>query len=219
MASILTPIQEISLRAIATTPLAHHFYFTGGTALSHYYLQHRYSEDLDFFTESEFNSQDITPYLKQLKPTIGYKEIGYQQSFNRNMYQLRFQSDPPLKVEFTYFPFPQIDPSQIKDDLHVDSLIDIATNKLFTIAQNPRGRDFYDLYHIIQSSNYSLEDLRRKAKIKFDWHIDPLELASQLYRVDEFIDEPILTHKANRHQIDQYFKLEANKLKTNIILK
>ncbi|MDR1696214.1 MAG: nucleotidyl transferase AbiEii/AbiGii toxin family protein [Endomicrobium sp.] len=25
------------------------FYFSGGTALSEYYLRHRYSEDLDFF--------------------------------------------------------------------------------------------------------------------------------------------------------------------------
>ena len=31
------------------------FYFTGGTALSYIYLHHRQSEDLDFFTEKNFN--------------------------------------------------------------------------------------------------------------------------------------------------------------------
>ena len=31
------------------------FYFTGGTALSFFYLQHRYSEDLDFFSERKFS--------------------------------------------------------------------------------------------------------------------------------------------------------------------
>ncbi len=35
------------------------FYLTGGTALSRYYLNHRYSDDLDFFVNqhSEFKVQ------------------------------------------------------------------------------------------------------------------------------------------------------------------
>lgn len=43
------------LKLIADTDLASHFYFSGGTALSHYYLQHRFSEDLDFFNHGAFN--------------------------------------------------------------------------------------------------------------------------------------------------------------------
>ena len=31
--------------------LTDNFYFTGGTALSYFYLNHRYSEDMDFFSE------------------------------------------------------------------------------------------------------------------------------------------------------------------------
>ena len=34
------------------------FYFTGGTALSEFYLQHRYSEDLDFFSENIFHAPE-----------------------------------------------------------------------------------------------------------------------------------------------------------------
>ena len=33
----------------------------------------------------------------------------------------------------------------------IDSLIDIATNKIFTIYQNPRSRDFIDLYLILKT--------------------------------------------------------------------
>ena len=32
------------------------FYLTGGTALSRFYYQHRYSEDLDFFSGAELNN-------------------------------------------------------------------------------------------------------------------------------------------------------------------
>lgn len=60
MDSILTLQQELALTLIADTDLASHFYFSGGTALSHYYLQHRFSEDLDFFNHGDFDPQSVT---------------------------------------------------------------------------------------------------------------------------------------------------------------
>ena len=47
---ILTPFQKQALKAIGESPLVDNFYLTGGTALSAFYLQHRLSEDLDFFS-------------------------------------------------------------------------------------------------------------------------------------------------------------------------
>ena len=44
------------------------FYLTGGTALAEFYLQHRFSEDLDFFSENEVDSQTIFSFLKR-RPT------------------------------------------------------------------------------------------------------------------------------------------------------
>ena len=45
---ILTPQQETILDIFAGSGLSEKFYWTGGTLLSHYYLKHRYSYDLDF---------------------------------------------------------------------------------------------------------------------------------------------------------------------------
>ena len=39
------------------------FYLTGGTALAEFYLQHRFSEDLDFFSEKEVDPQTIFAFL------------------------------------------------------------------------------------------------------------------------------------------------------------
>lgn len=47
---VLTPFQVDFLRAFARTPLNSRFHLTGGTALAAFYLRHRLSEDLDFFT-------------------------------------------------------------------------------------------------------------------------------------------------------------------------
>ena len=48
--AILTPFQQQLLRAIGQTQIAENFYLTGGTALAAHFLQHRLSEDLDFFS-------------------------------------------------------------------------------------------------------------------------------------------------------------------------
>jgi len=50
--------------------LKSNFYFTGGPALSEFYLQHRYSDDLDFFSENKIDQQIVltlmTEWSKQL---------------------------------------------------------------------------------------------------------------------------------------------------------
>lgn len=217
MESILTKKQKLALRLISQTELAHHFYFGGGTALSHYYLQHRFSEDLDFFNQKEFDTQSVTVALKRFQNKLGFASLDYQNSFNRNLYFLRFDDDDILKVEFTYYPFQQVEQPIKTDGLLVDSVIDIATNKLFTIAQNPRGRDYFDLFSIIQKFNFRIEDLRMKAKLKFDWHVDALQLASRLFEVDTHVDDPILDGNFDRKRMIVFFQTEAEKLKGEVL--
>ncbi|PIR13189.1 hypothetical protein COV49_03050 [Candidatus Falkowbacteria bacterium CG11_big_fil_rev_8_21_14_0_20_39_10] len=209
MASILTPQQKQALELISQTKLAKQFYFSGGTALSHYYLHHRLSEDLDFFNEGEFDPQAITVTLKSLQPKLGFNSFDFQNSFNRNLFFLRFNNEYVLKFEFTYYPFHQVESPTIKGGLLVDSVLDIATNKLFTISQKPRGRDYYDLFAIINKYSYTLEQLRMLAKQKFDWQVDPLQLASRFNEVDHHLDDPILTETINRNQLITFFQQEA----------
>lgn len=54
--------------------LKSHFYFTGGTALSAAYLHHRYSDDLDFFSEKQFDNQTIFT-LEELKDFFRKKAL------------------------------------------------------------------------------------------------------------------------------------------------
>lgn len=219
MAPVLTPNQVKTLKAISTSNLAKEFYFSGGTALSHYYLQHRLSEDLDFFREIEFDVQATYIALKTLKSIVDYDTIDFQSSMNRNLFFLHFKDKSVLKLEFAYYPFPQIEPPKTIDGLLVDSAIDIATNKLFTIVQTPRGRDYYDLYYLINKYGYTIAKLRMLAKQKFDWHIDPLMLASQLHKASNFLDDPILIGKNDAAIIFNYFDEEAKKLSSEILSK
>ncbi len=205
------------MQLIADTDLSTHFYFSGGTALSHYYLQHRYSEDLDFFNQREFDPQTITVVIKSLQQQLGFMSFDFQNSFHRNLYFLRFAGDDVLKLEFTYYPFEQIEQPQQMNGVLVDSVVDIASNKLFTIAQQPRGRDYFDLYSIIDRYGFDIEDLRMKAKLKFDWHIDPLQLASRFFEVDHYLDDPILAGDFEPKIMHDFFQTAAEQMKGEVV--
>lgn len=217
MASVLTANQIKTIKLIAKTSLATQFYFSGGTALAYYYLQHRRSEDLVFFNQNQFDPQAIVVTLKSLKKTLKFLFFDFQNSFNRNLFFFHFKNNQILKLEFTYYPFTQIEQPKLKDGLLVDSAIDIAVNKLFTIVQKPRGRDYFDLYCLIHKFKYQIEQLRMLAKQKFDWHIDPLQLASRLNEIDQKLDDPIIIKTINRKELVNFFQNEAKKLKTEIV--
>ncbi|NUO82117.1 nucleotidyl transferase AbiEii/AbiGii toxin family protein [candidate division KSB1 bacterium] len=52
--------------------LTQDFYLTGGTALSAYYLQHRYSEDLDLFTSNELFFQNAESLVGAVSAKLGW---------------------------------------------------------------------------------------------------------------------------------------------------
>jgi len=214
---ILTPLQKKFLSLVPKNkPILNSFYLTGGTALAAYYLKHRYSEDLDFFSENEIDILSVNVFLKDIKTAIGIKKIDFQQSFNRNLFFLHTGSEI-LKVEFTYFPFHQIKPPDKKDGIRVNSLTDIATDKAFTIAQSPRARDFIDLYYILKSNkNISFEGLIKMARAKFDWHIDPIQLGAQLLKAEDIKDLPRMIKKLNHQAWRDFFIAKARSLSNNI---
>jgi len=194
------------------------FYFTGGTCLSEYYLHHRFSEDLDFFSEKEIDPQSITAILTKHKLELGYFRMDFQQSLNRNLFFLKYDKNKLLKIEFTYFPFTRIDDSQFKNKIAIDSLKDISVNKIFTIYQKPRGRDFYDLYAINRKFPFDFNELLKLARIKFDTHIDPLQLGRNIMQVNLLHDDPLVIGQVYDYkEVIYYFSNLALSLKNRVL--
>jgi len=66
--SILSANQKGILMAISRDRMiCDNFYLSGGTALAEFYLGHRLSEDLDFFSEGEFEPQSISIVCSTLR--------------------------------------------------------------------------------------------------------------------------------------------------------
>ncbi|MEI6887061.1 MAG: nucleotidyl transferase AbiEii/AbiGii toxin family protein [bacterium] len=187
---ILTKEQIQFVNVFSESDLTSNFYLSGGTALVGFYYPYRYSDDLDFFSEEEFDINQILTFLKTNKSKIGYLDFDFRTVYNRNLFFLNFDGNYQLKLEFTYYPFPRIENKTKINKLAIDSVIDIATNKLFTIYQSSRTRDFTDLYTIVTNNEISIDDLISKAKVKFDWHVDKFVLGKSFLGVNQNSDTP-----------------------------
>lgn len=211
--TILTQKQRILLNLISQQEnLKSNFYFSGGTALAEYYLHHRLSEDLDFFSLEEIDPMVVQISLKNIQDKAGIIKIDFQQSFNRNLFFLHFKAEV-IKTEFTYYPFTQIEKPKTINGIKVDSLLDIAVNKTFTIYQQPSSRHFVDLYLIIKVKGWHFKDLIKQARAKFDSYIDPIQMGQQLLKVPEVLDNPTLLIELSDKEWQSFWLQEAQNLK------
>lgn len=214
--TILTSSQKKILNLLAKDKtFSELFYLSGGTALAEYYLHHRISEDLDFFTPKEIDNIWLITLANKIKKTIGFKKLDLEESFNRNLIHFTTRGET-VKTEFTYYPFTQIEPETVKNGIRVDSLADIAVNKFFTIYQKPTARHFIDLYLIIKTNKYHWKELIKLARIKFDTHIDPIQLGSQLVKADKIMDLPKMLIKISNEEWRNYFIEQAKRLKSKL---
>lgn len=214
---VLSKLQKDFLEEIGRIHyLKDNFYLTGGTALAAFYLQHRYSEDLDFFSEREVDMINLDASVVKLKTFPGVVKVDFEQSYNRNLIFFHFKKIV-LKTEFTFFPFPRIEKGEAQYGLSIDSLLDIAVNKLFTIYQRSAARDYIDLYFICKENKFEISDLIKKAKIKFDWHVDPLQLGTQFIKSAEAKDYPRMIVDIKQEEWQNFFLEKAKELRSEVL--
>lgn len=145
---MLTEAQKTLLSRFRTSPLREHFYLTGGTALSAFYLRHRYSEDLDFFTEQEVDLQAVLDFLRAVPHVT---TIQHERKYDRRLFLLHYHDQRTVKVEFTKYPFPPLEPRIVVEDVQVDSWRDILANKLIALTDRKDFKDYLDVYCLLHA--------------------------------------------------------------------
>jgi predicted nucleotidyltransferase component of viral defense system len=83
---ILIEDQKNFLAYFRASPLCEIFYLTGGTALSAFYLRHRLSEDLDFFSEEGVSIEQVLSFVKSV-PLVS--EVQYERKYDRKIFLLQ----------------------------------------------------------------------------------------------------------------------------------
>ena len=215
---ILTPKQSQFLQRIQVEPeITKRFYLTGGTALSAFYLQHRLSYDIDLFTKNEEVDQKLTEaFLRKISSQLSIIHLKRSQFLGLVSFILVYTDGEELKVDFSYYPFPRIQKGTNLNKLEIDSVYDIAVNKLHTIFMNPRSRDYVDLYFIMQKYDYPLGKLILDAKAKFDWNIDKITLASQFVKVTDVDESSLVVIPFDKKIMEEFFLNQAKLLERDI---
>jgi len=206
---ILTNLQKKILHLFSEIPDQEAFYLTGGTALSAFFLKHRKSNDLDFFTSIE---ELIVPLGQKLETSL--REEGFKVERLRGFHsfvELSVTSgDDSTVVHFALdspFRFEQPTPSEEIPHLKVDSLIDMAANKVLALFGRAELRDFIDIYFIVKN-HFNKTELIEKAAQK-DPGFDLYWFGVAMEKIDDFSDDSpdlhLLTRSCSMNQLKEFF--------------
>jgi len=213
--SILTSEQKIILDEIKkNNTLKELFYFTGGTALSLIYLKHRYSEDLDFFTQATFDTATIVTLLKEWSKAHHFTFRSQTSEFVL-FCTLNFSNKRRLKIDFARYPYKPLEKGNNYCGFQVDSLLDIAVNKLSLLSQRAEVKDFVDLYFLLQQ--FSIWDLIEGARIKFNMEIEPFILAADFTNAEDFKHMPKMIKPLILEELKSFFRTKAKELGKKVV--
>lgn len=175
----LYPLQDGILKIVKDLKLP--FYLTGGTALSRYYFQHRYSDDLDLFVNADQSYLNyITAFADHLlNDSSGYfkfiperfiKSENYTQIYvEYNLITLKIDIVNDVKFHFGDF---------IEDKTlgRVDAWRNILSNKI-AAAYRLEIKDFVDIWIICKNQSFNWVDIFNESKYK-DPGVDPISLSN-----------------------------------------
>ena len=130
----------------------------------------------------------------------------------------------PLRIEFVYYSH---DKKTIKKrvkflGVYIDSLEDIAANKIISLMDRNEPKDLFDIYYLLTQKKYTPDKLLLLCKKKFD-----IKFTQNLFWSECLKSLPLLTTlkplilKKNKdlliRKIQDYFKSESNTYLQTII--
>jgi len=162
--NLLTPLKKAFLDEFFQQAIGQEFFLTGGTALAAFYLQHRYSEDIDLFTLNETALYEASRSLPTLAANLGavYEERPRTPSFQQAFIRTPTEQ---IKIDFVRDVGTQFGEHLHQGAIVIDSELNIAVNKITAIFGRTTPKDFVDLYFLLKKG-YDLNQLMQMAKEK-----------------------------------------------------
>lgn len=210
---ILTNEQSELLRIFSELKNSKKFYFTGGTALSEFYLQHRFSLDIDLFAfyhyrrnEKELLIDTAEELLNSLSVENYKTEIVKKHQFFINLQLTKGNKTFYLNLCFDTAPLLN-KPKLTEYKIYLVSFEDLAAAKLNTLLERLEDRDVVDFYFI--SKKISVEKSIDYVKKRWQ-NIDEYNIAVTFSRIENILSvrSPVfelLLKKANAEKIKKFY--------------
>ena len=150
------------------------FYLTGGTALSRFYFNHRYSDDLDFFVNnSKTFEKDAGQVINAIKEKANLIIVRKTSDFIRTEAK---KNDTTLKIDFINdIEFKSGEVVKFDKFSKVDNLHNILTNKLTALGRL-EPKDVVDVLFLWRKNKIDWEKAFEDAGRK-EAFIDPLDVS------------------------------------------
>jgi hypothetical protein len=214
MPSLLTPLQHDFLKVFFESSAAETFFLTGGTALAEYYLRHRYSEDVDLFTLDHDALDAIEREMPNLAARIGSTWSIRVKVTDFRTGLLNRPPEPALKIDLVRDAGPQFGERQRFDNVVVDSMLNIAVNKITAVFGRTAAKDFVDLYFLLQRG-FDLEQLMRMAKEK-DLGFTEFYFAGSLGQIQMVHSLPPMIHPLTLDELRAFYEPLSEQIMLNL---
>ncbi len=145
----LYPLQDEVLKVFENQA----FYLTGGTALSRFHYQHRFSDDLDFFYDGysyskgnfNFSYREI---VYRFEKAFNHVEVTIDGEFFKRLFVNHQETS--LKIEFIYENYKTVGKKEKFENVWIDSKENICANKIGTVLDRRAAKDFIDLFFLLK---------------------------------------------------------------------
>jgi predicted nucleotidyltransferase component of viral defense system len=178
-------------------------YLAGGTAV-YYYLRHRLSEDLDFFTESRFTAELFLAKMKRC-----FDEVAVETLEQDTL--ILFLSPEKIKFSLFHYPYPLLSATvalPLGEGLicPLASLRDIAVMKAVAINQRGSIKDFIDLFYLLRKTGLDFSGVSQLVIRKYD--LDP--------HYDYHLRTSFVYFEDAERELDQIVMLEGGQEKRRV---
>jgi predicted nucleotidyltransferase component of viral defense system len=208
---VLTAFQKRVIRELAKTPIKENFFLTGGTALSAFYLKHRLSEDLDFFTEIERAVVFVLPVLQKVCQNLTLN-LRVSRQFETFMEVFISSDKEILRCDFAQDSPYRLKPKEYNEELgiYVDNCLDISCNKLSALFDRSEAKDFVDIY-FLDKKIMPFSEILKEAKKK---HIgvDEYWLAISFQKINDIVKLPVMLKPLDIEELKTFYQKKAKEL-------
>lgn len=205
-------MQQAFLLQFGQTNLRETFFLTGGTALSAFFLVHRFSEDLDFFTDEPGQIPQALPILERIAHTLN-GQIEVRRQF-KTFLEVFFHGPAGeiIKCDFAQDSPYRLQPKLLQADFGImtDNALDISCNKLSALFDRAEVKDFVDIF-FIDRELFPFNELLPSAQQK---HVglDSYWLAVALLKVEDLGPLPRMIKSVQRDAMKKFFLQQAKAL-------
>ena len=177
--NILYPLQDKILAIVESCKTD--FYLTGGTALGRHYLNHRFSDDLDFFTNSNPSFKKSTEHIIKIISETYECEV----ALTANTFVRIFitSNDTILKVEFiddVSYHFGSFEQTSLF--YKTDNWRNILSNKISALSRMA-AKDVSDILFIAMNFSFNWKEIINEAKKKDMW-VDEIAVSQYFNNFD-----------------------------------